>query len=115
MLSLFDCNFFFPLLGFFSGTIQSLFWFVLKLFLIKFENITGRAHEKSISYSENHEYNGESSFSASHFLIFFFFFFPYILGFGYAALKNVLLIMDSLLQAKAEILNKEKYSNHRDV
>lgn len=38
VLSLFGCNFF-PVLVLFFGAIQSLFWFVLKLFLIKFESI----------------------------------------------------------------------------
>lgn len=66
VLSSFDCNVF-SLLGFFSGAIQSLFWFVLKSFLIKFENIAGRSHEKSISYSYKYSgHNGESAFSMSH-------------------------------------------------
>lgn len=57
VLSLFDCNFF-PVLVLFSGAIQSFFWFVLKLFLIKFE---------SILYSyKNYGHSGESAFSTSH-------------------------------------------------
>lgn len=64
VLSLTD---FFPLLRFFSGSIQYLFWFVLKSFLIKFENITGTSQEKSISYLyKNRGHNGESAFSMSH-------------------------------------------------
>lgn len=57
VLSLFDCNFF-PVLVLFSGAIQSLFWFVLKLFLMKFECIL-------YSY-KNCGHSGESAFSTSH-------------------------------------------------
>lgn len=57
VLSLFDCNFF-PILVLFYGAILSLFWFVLKLFLIKFE---------SVFYScKNYGHSGESALSVSH-------------------------------------------------
>lgn len=57
VLSLFDCNFF-PVLVFVFWSNLSLFWFVLKVFLIKFE---------SILYSyKNHGHSGESAFSTNH-------------------------------------------------
>lgn len=57
VLSLSDCNFI-PVLVLFAGAIQSLFWLVLKLFLIKFESI--------LYYYKNCGHGGESAFGTCH-------------------------------------------------